>query len=115
MNIETVKQQIVERLTPLEPEIIILFGSYAWGTPNDDSDLDIYVVTKDNFIPKNYNEKKSIILKVSKAIRDLQKHIPIDIITHTKKMHEQFVEMNSLFSQTIMQKGIRLKGNHNHE
>ena len=27
-----------------EPEAIYLFGSYANGTPNDDSDIDIYVV-----------------------------------------------------------------------
>jgi len=66
-------------------------------------------VTKDDFIPQNYKEKKEITLKVSRAIRDLQKYIPIDVITHTKKMHQKFVEMDSLFSQSIMQKGIRLK------
>jgi len=29
-------------------EAIYLFGSYVDGTPNDDSDLDIYVVVPDN-------------------------------------------------------------------
>lgn len=109
MDVETVKKKIVERLTPLEPHAIILFGSHAWGTPGNDSDLDIYVVTNDDFIPRTYKEKKEITLKVSRAIRDLQSHIPIDVITHTKKMHQKFVEMNSLFSQSIMQKGIRLR------
>jgi predicted nucleotidyltransferase len=28
-------------------EQIILFGSYAYGTPTEDSDIDIYVVLKD--------------------------------------------------------------------
>ncbi len=85
-----------------------IFGSHAWGTTNNDSDLDIYVVTNDDFIPQSYREKKEITLKISRAIRDLQKYIPIDVITHTKKMHKKFIEMNSLFSQSIMQKGIRL-------
>jgi len=30
----------------LNPEKIILFGSYAYGTPTEDSDLDICVVEK---------------------------------------------------------------------
>ena len=109
MNIEEIKKQIVERLTPLGTETIILFGSHAWGSPGVDSDLDIYVVTKDDFIPQSYKEKKEITLKVSRAIRDLQKYMPIDVMTHTKKMHQKFIEMNSLFCQSIMQKGIRLK------
>ena len=31
-----------------QPEAIYLFGSYAWGEPNEDSDLDFYVVLKDD-------------------------------------------------------------------
>ncbi len=33
-----IKQQIVQNLMPLNPEKIILFGSYAYGKPNEDSD-----------------------------------------------------------------------------
>ena len=29
-------------------EAIYLFGSYAYGTPNDESDLDVYVVVPDD-------------------------------------------------------------------
>ena len=36
---------------PLIVEKIILFGSYAYGDPTDESDLDILVVTGDDFIP----------------------------------------------------------------
>ena len=42
-----VKKQIIEKLMPLEPVKIILFGSYAYGTPTADSDLDICVVRKE--------------------------------------------------------------------
>ena len=30
------------------PEQIILFGSHAWGVPNEDSDIDLMVVVKDS-------------------------------------------------------------------
>ena len=29
-----------------KPEKIILFGSYAWGHPHEDSDLDFFIVKK---------------------------------------------------------------------
>ena len=40
VDIEVLHQEIVERLKPLDPDKIILFGSYAYGTPTADSDLD---------------------------------------------------------------------------
>ena len=46
VNIELLKQEIVKRLKPLSPEKIILFGSYAYGTPTEDSDLDIMIIEK---------------------------------------------------------------------
>ncbi len=38
VDIEVLKHEIVERLKTLNPDKIILFGSYAYGTPNEDSD-----------------------------------------------------------------------------
>jgi len=63
INIEELKPQIIKALMPLNPDKIILFGSYAYGTPND-------------------------------------------IITYTKKMHEKFIEMNSIFSRKILKDGV---------
>ena len=38
-------QEVVERIkTEYQPEKIILFGSYAYGTPNEDSDIDLLIV-----------------------------------------------------------------------
>ena len=37
--------ETVERLkTEFQPEEIYLFGSHAWGTPNEDSDVDLMVL-----------------------------------------------------------------------
>ena len=46
LNIEKIKLDIVKKLKPLNPYQIILFGSYAYGTPTKDSDLDISVIEK---------------------------------------------------------------------
>ena len=58
MDISKIKTEIVERLRPLMAEKIILFGSYAYGIPDEDSDLDICVVEK-SYINK-WEEKAKI-------------------------------------------------------
>lgn len=47
-QIQAVVRRIVEGY---EPDRIILFGSYAYGTPTDDSDLDLLVVKKEEQRP----------------------------------------------------------------
>jgi predicted nucleotidyltransferase len=105
LDIESLKNEIISRLKPLNPEKIILFGSYAQNSANDDSDIDLYIITKDDFIPTTWREKMDIKLKFSKALRDLKQQYDIDLITHTKKMHQKFLDMNSIFSQEIQAKG----------
>lgn len=55
---ENLVKTIVERLKPLNPLKIILFGSYGYGTPNVDSDLDICIIKKE--IKSKYQEQKKI-------------------------------------------------------
>ena len=96
---------IVEKLIATKPEKIILFGSYAYGEPTNNSDLDILVVTGDKIIPSSFAEKSKIYLKISHAISDIKKEFPVDLIVHTKAMHQQFIQDNSLFAQELLMKG----------
>jgi predicted nucleotidyltransferase len=54
---ESIKNEIIENLRPLNPEKVILFGSYAYGSPTNESDVDLYIVTKDNYLPSSFSEK----------------------------------------------------------
>ena len=105
-DIEKIKKEIVKKMMAIKPEKIVIFGSYAHGNPEEDSDLDLYVVTNDNFMPKNYREKSEVYLKVSRVIRDMRKKIPIDLIAHTRKMHKKFIELDSMFAREIMNEGV---------
>lgn len=96
---------IVEKLKSTQPEKIILFGSYAYGDPTDSSDLDILVVTGDKTIPSSFAEKSKIYLKISQSISDIKKDFPVDLIVHTKAMHQKFIEENSLFARELLMKG----------
>jgi len=44
LDIEKIKDELVTALMPLKPDKIILFGSYARGEANEDSDLDIFLL-----------------------------------------------------------------------
>ncbi|MDP3644256.1 MAG: nucleotidyltransferase domain-containing protein [Bacteroidota bacterium] len=57
-SIQSIEVAIVDKLKPLNPLKIILFGSYAYGNPNADSDLDICVVKKE--VISKSKEKKEI-------------------------------------------------------
>lgn len=104
---------IIDKLREAQIEKIILFGSYAYGEPSEDSDLDILVVTSDDLIPSGFSEKSRIYLRISKAISDIKKDFPVDLIVHTKAMHEKFIADNSLFARELLTKGKVLyeKGN----
>ena len=72
LEIERVKKEIVRKLKPFGPTKIILFGSYAYGEPTEESDLDICVIRK----------KIESKTKLKRAIREALKDIraPKDIV-----------------------------------
>lgn len=108
MLIESIKNEIIENLRTIDPVKVILFGSYAYGTPNQDSDIDLYIVTKEDFIPGSYEENLQIKKKVYKALDNIRKKYASDILVHTLPVHQKFIELGSSFSKEIMQKGIVL-------
>ena len=82
-------QEIISILSELNPYLILLFGSYAYGTPHEDSDIDLLVVINDDFIPKNFEEKHEIYLQVSRKIRHIKMQIAVDLIVHTLPMYQK--------------------------
>lgn len=95
-------------LRKLNLEKVILFGSYAYGTPDENSDIDLYIVTKDDFIPECYAEKFRIIKKVYTALYNFRRKFASDIIVHTLPVHKKFIEDGSSFSREIFSRGIVL-------
>jgi predicted nucleotidyltransferase len=103
---QDIKQRIIESLVAnVNLYKVILFGSFAYGNPGKDSDIDLIVVTDDEKMPQNYEENIGNYLKVSSALRDIKKHIPIDLIVHTKSMYNKFIELGGIFSKELLNKG----------
>jgi predicted nucleotidyltransferase len=97
IDIEYLKQELVNRLITLNPEKIILFGSYVYGNPDENSDIDICVV----------NSGKSAKLEVKRAVRSLLKDLKIakDILTPSKEEYDFYKnEFGSVYKE-IEEKG----------
>ena len=75
VEIDTLQQEIVERLKPLNPDKIILFGSYAYGEPDEESDIDLFLV-KDGV---SHEELRMYRLSLQKALLGLQKKYLIGV------------------------------------
>lgn len=72
--IESVTQKLVKTYNPIA---IYLFGSYAWGHPDEESDLDLLVVIPES---NEKSHKRSIIGR--RALWELD--IPKDLIVYTQ-------------------------------
>jgi predicted nucleotidyltransferase len=102
---DELETRIRDALAPLHPEKVILFGSYAWGQPTEDSDIDLYIVTQDDFTPTTYEESMQNYLKVASLLREINKKVPIDLMVHTRPMHHTFVRLDSMFAREVMNRG----------
>jgi predicted nucleotidyltransferase len=109
IDIEELKPLIIERLKPLKPDKIILFGSYAYGTPNEESDIDLFLL-KDDLDIKNMRSYK---LELQKRLFDLQKKYLLGIdmfVDSTERMQNRIANVKDQFYDEIVSKGIKIYG-----
>ena len=71
-NIEKLKEEIIKSLKPLNPYRVILFGSYAYGKPTQDSDVDICILENGDI------SKRELKSRVREALKGIK--IPKDIL-----------------------------------
>ena len=92
-HIKELCQEIVERFSPQK---VILFGSYAYGVPNADSDIDLLVV-----MPFDGRVHKQAV----KVRKGLSSRMPIDLIVRTPEQVRERVEMEDFFMREIVEQG----------
>lgn len=95
---QKVIDEVVRRIVQaVDPDKIILFGSYAYGKPSKDSDLDILVV-----MPSDKPRWKRSI-PIYSALQGLI--FPKDVIVYTPEEVEEWSEVPQAFITTVIRKG----------
>lgn len=98
-------EKIVEKIKKqYQPEKIILFGSYAWGNPTRDSDLDMLII-------KDTRESSAERwLKIRNIIYEENLKIPFDLLVYTPEELKNSIEKGNSFIKQILTKGRLLYG-----
>src|SRR5215211_835772 len=81
----------------LNPEKIVLFGSYAYGIPNPHSDVDLLVIMKTNASRKDRSWAVSRLL--------LPRPFPVDILVKTPQEIKNGLERGDFFLKEILTRG----------
>lgn len=90
----------IDPLKKINPEKIILFGSYAYGVPTANSDIDLLVIIK---------TKDSFHQRIQKIRPLLPKNKAIDLIVLTPEEYQQTKLSNPLVRE-IVEKGKIMYG-----
>lgn len=92
-------QEMIERLVAqLHPEEIILFGSRAWGTPRDDSDVDLLIIlTADADTVADYE------LQARRCLRGLG--VAKDILVRTRDQIERYRDVPASLEAQVLSRG----------
>ena len=92
--IRALVQRIAERF---QPEKIILFGSYAYGYPKPESDVDLLVVMD---TPLRARQQR---LEISRAVSP--RPFPLDIVVRTPHELAERIALGDLFLREITTRG----------
>ena len=95
-DITDVVAQMVERF---HPQQVVLFGSYAYGTPTPDSDVDLLVVMETSL---RHVEQA---VEIRKAV-DFP--FPVDLLVQTPQHIAERVALGDVFLREVLTKGVVL-------
>jgi len=94
---KSLRPAIQKIVAELNPEKIILFGSYAYGIPSPDSDVDLLVVMKTRASLKDRSWAVSRLL--------MPRPFPVDILVKTPKEIEKALGAGDFFLKEIITRG----------
>ena len=95
--IQRVTSAIVEKINP---EKVILFGSYAYGNPTSNSDIDILVIIKDS--PLGRIERSGLLYH---EMREYFRNYSIDFVVYTEMEVLKWANAELAFITSVIKKG----------
>lgn len=91
-------QELISRIAlQFQPRQIILFGSYAYGKPRPESDVDLLVVMETHL------RESEQALRIRQHVNPL---LGVDILVYTPSRLEQRLKLGDSFLKEIIEKGL---------
>ncbi|OIP37429.1 hypothetical protein AUJ95_08145 [Candidatus Desantisbacteria bacterium CG2_30_40_21] len=95
MTVEKIKKEY-------QPEKIILFGSYAYGEPSPDSDLDLFIIKQTD------KERRERFVEVKRLVYDPKRKVAVSPLVYTPKEVKDRLSLGDDFVNEILEKGVVL-------
>jgi uncharacterized protein len=96
--------QAIDRLkAEFQPDEIFLYGSHAWGTPHDNSDVDLLVIVPDSDEPPIRRAQRA-----HRCLRGLR--LPKDVLVETRQEVNRVKNLRASLENAILNRGRRLYG-----
>ena len=92
--LKEITRKIVDRF---QPEKVILFGSHAWGNPDPESDVDLFVVMESELSRAHRSARI--------ALECRPRYLGMDIIVRTPVEVEKRMKMGDPFVKRILEDG----------
>jgi predicted nucleotidyltransferase len=99
-----IRKEVIRRLVDeFQPETIYLFGSYAWGKPDEDSDVDLLVI-----VPKSRENPIQRAVRAQRSLRGVK--AAVDVIVKTQKEFQRYTSVKASLEAQIAKDGKLLYG-----
>jgi predicted nucleotidyltransferase len=105
MKNNTYIDQLIDVLKQADPYKIILFGSYAKETADENSDIDMLVILDNNDVSKNYDERLKKKLYINRLVRHINYKIALDILVYSKEEYKIIKNHGNYFIDEIENSG----------
>lgn len=98
------RKEVIRRLVEeFQPETIYLFGSYAWGKPDEDSDMDLLVI-----VPESRENPIQRAVRAQRSLRGVK--AAVDVIVKTRKEFQRYAAVKASLEAQIDREGKLLYG-----
>ena len=97
-------KQVIERMVDklareYRPERVVLFGSYAYGTPDEESDIDLLIIKN---TPEAFIDRWETVRRI---LSDPKRRTPLETLILTPEEVSQRLEIGDQFIMEILEKG----------
>lgn len=100
--LDRAKSRLIDEFSP---KAIYLYGSYAYGTPHEGSDIDVLVVVEQS--DETFFKRSA---RAYRALRGLG--VPLDVQVYTEDEFESRAALPVSFERTVKTKGVTLRTSH---
>lgn len=96
---EVLKRIVGKTVAGYQPDKIILFGSHAYGTPDNESDIDLLIIKEDS------RQSLQRRIEVRRLLREENARVGFTLLVHTQEEIDRRLRMGDDFFLEILEQG----------